>query len=98
MRRVVLLIVIAAAVLAAAMFVDWRFWYRWYTLPEDPGEWPASYYQPVVEVPGNPREFFPSAGRAELTINAGALEAAAAWAEQHNSVALIGAAPGRDSA
>ena len=71
------------------MMVDWRFWYRWYTLPEDPGEWPASYYQPVVEVPGNPGEFFPAADAAELTIDAGALESAADWAEQHNSVALL---------
>ena len=77
------------AVLAAALLIDWRFWYRWYTLPEDPGEWPASYYQPVVEVPGNPREFFPAADTAEFTINARALEAAADWAEQHNSVALL---------
>ena len=90
MRRVALLFAFAAvAVLAAALFVDWRFWYRWYTLPEDPGEWPASYYQPVVEVPGNRAEFFPAANGAQLTIDAGALEAAAAWAEQHNSVALL---------
>ena len=77
------------AVLAAALLIDWRFWYRWYTLPEDPGEWPASYYQPVVEVPGNPREFFPAADTAEVTIDARALEAAADWAERHNSVALL---------
>ena len=41
-----------------------------------------------MEVPGSPGEFFPAAGGAEFTINAGALDAAAAWAEQHNSVAL----------
>ncbi len=91
MRRVARALSIAAAivVVAAALLVDWRFWYRWNTLPEDPGEWPASYYQPVVEVPGSPREFFPVAGTGELTINAGALDAAAAWAEEHHSVALL---------
>ena len=91
MRRaaVVAAIAFVIVVLAAAMFVDWRFWCRWNTLPEDPGEWPASYYQPVVEVPGHPREFFPAADGEELTIDAGALEAAAVWAEQHNSVALL---------
>ena len=91
MRRIAVFLAIAVgvAVVAAALFVDWRFWYRWYTLPEDPGEWPASYYQPVVEVPGSPREFFPAADAAQLTIDPGALEAAAAWAEQHNSVALL---------
>ena len=91
MRRVAVAAAVAAviAALAAALFVDWRFWYRWHTLPEDPGEWPASYYQPVVEVPGNAGEFFPAADAEALTINAGALEAAADWAEQHNSVALL---------
>ncbi len=91
MRRAAVFAVIAAVivVLAAALFVDWRFWYRWNTLPEDPGEWPASYYQPVVTVPGSPGEFFPAAEGAALTIDAGALEAAADWAEQHNSVALL---------
>ena len=91
MRRIAVLVGAAAAiaVLAAVLFVDWRFWYRWYTLPEDPGEWPASYYRPVAEVPGSPGEFFPAADAAELTIDAGALQAAADWAEKHNSVALL---------
>lgn len=91
MRRIAVLIGAAAAiaVLAAVLFVDWRFWYRWYTLPEDPGEWPASYYRPVAEVPGSPGEFFPAADAAELTIDAGALQTAADWAEKHNSVALL---------
>ena len=91
MRRVAVYIAAAVAivVLTAVLLVDWRFWYRWYTLPEDPGEWPASYYQPVVEIPGGPKDFFPAADVAELTINSGALEAAAAWAEQHNTAALL---------
>jgi CubicO group peptidase (beta-lactamase class C family) len=85
----VLVVIVVAAIVAAAAFVDWRFWYRWYTLPDDPGEWPASYYSPTVEIPGDPQAFFPSAAPAELSIDADALEAAAAWAEQHNSVALL---------
>ena len=91
MRRTAVLAGVGAlvAIVVAALIVDWRFWYRWNTLPEDPGEWPASYYQPVVEVSGNPGAFFPAADTAKLTIDAGALEAAAAWAEQHNSVALL---------
>ena len=91
MRRVAVYIAIAVAivVLTAVLLVDWRFWYRWYTLPEDPGEWPASHYQPVVEIPGGPKDFFPAADVAELTIDSDALEAAAAWAEQHNTAALL---------
>jgi CubicO group peptidase (beta-lactamase class C family) len=91
MRRTLTLLALAAAValIAAAVLVDWRFWYRWYTLPEDPGEWPASYYQPTVTVPGNPGEFFPSAAAGENSIDSEALEAAAAWAEEHNSAALL---------
>ena len=86
---VVTALVLAIVVVTAAAVVDWRFWYRWYTLPEDPGEWPASYYQPVVEVPGDPQAFFPAAGAGELSIDNAALEAAAAWAEQHNTAALL---------
>jgi CubicO group peptidase (beta-lactamase class C family) len=82
-------IVVVVALLATATLVDWRFWYRWYTLPEDPGEWPASYYQPVVELPGDPGEFFPIAAADQLSIDNAALEAAAAWADEHNSAALL---------
>ena len=91
MRRVALLIVlvVVVAAAAAAALIDWRFWYRWYTLPEDPGEWPASYYQPTVTVRGDPGEFFPSAARGERTIDGEALEAAATWAEEHNTAALL---------
>ncbi len=85
--------IFAALLLVAGLVVwatvDWRFWYRWYTLPEDPGEWPASYYQPIHEVPGNPQDFFPVASDDQLTVDAESLEAAATWAEAHNSVALL---------
>lgn len=79
---VIILVAVAAA-------TDWRFWYRWFTLPEDAGEWPASYYQPTATVPGDQQTFFPVADADQLTIDSAALESAAEWAEQHNSAALI---------
>lgn len=85
MFRLVLALVMVAMALAAAS-VDWRFWKRWYTMPTDPGEWPASYYQPTVEIPGAPKPFFPQGPQ---TIAPEALAAAAKWAENHNSVALL---------
>ncbi|MFK7831300.1 MAG: serine hydrolase domain-containing protein [Congregibacter sp.] len=90
LRKTLGFLVIAAllvGVLAAA--IDWRFWYRWHTLPEDAGEWPASYYQPIVEVSGDSRPFFPIARDSERTIDPAALEAAGEWAEKHNSAALL---------
>jgi CubicO group peptidase (beta-lactamase class C family) len=90
-RRTITFIAVAmvVALIFTTVFVDWRFWYRWNTLPTDPGEWPASYYQPIVELPGEPADFFPVAEADERTIDTAALEAAAAWAEAHNSAALI---------
>ncbi len=80
------LVVIAVA---AALLIDWRFWYRWHTLPEDAGEWPASYYQPTATLAGAPAPFFPLAGASDRSIDPAALEAAASWAEAHNSAALL---------
>ncbi|MEM9182559.1 MAG: serine hydrolase, partial [Pseudomonadota bacterium] len=90
-RRVVgamaALVLVVLAVGAAT--VDWRFWYRWHNLPEDPGEWPASFYQPKHQLPGNEQAFFPIASDAERSVPADILESAAAWAEAHNSAALL---------
>jgi len=90
-KNKLLLAVIAAALILGtiAVAIDWRFWYRWHTIPEDAGEWPDSYYQPVLEVPGDRQAFFPVAADGEHTISPTALEAAAAWAEAHNSAALL---------
>lgn len=85
MARLTLVVVLVVAAVAAAT-VDWRFWKRWYTMPTDPGEWPASYYQPTVTVPGAARPFFPEG---PATIAPRALAEAADWAEKHNSAALI---------
>ena len=63
--RVLTIAVVVVAAAVAASFVDWRFWYRWETLPTDPGEWPASYYKPVSVLPGAEAPFFPAAADAE---------------------------------
>lgn len=73
----------------AASIVDWRFWQRWYTMPDDPGEWPASYYQPTVPVFGIHKDFFPVAEEGSRAVSPAALAAAEAWAEAHNSTALL---------
>ncbi|MEM7706627.1 MAG: serine hydrolase [Pseudomonadota bacterium] len=90
-RRVVgamaALVLVVLAVGAAT--VDWRFWYRWHNLPKDPGEWPASYYQPKHQLPGNEQAFFPIASDVERSVPGDTLESAAAWAEAHNSAALL---------
>jgi len=88
-RRVLALVAAVALLATAATLPDWRFWYRWFTLPQDAGEWPASYYQPAKAIAGNPQAFFPIASPDELTISSEALEAAAAWAEAHDSAALL---------
>ncbi len=90
-RSKIVLAVIAAIVVlgAVAVTIDWRFWYRWHTIPQDPGEWPASYYKPVFEVQGDPAPFFSVAEEGERTISEEALANAADWAEAHNSVALL---------
>lgn len=84
---VLLMLLLLAAV--GLLTVDWRFWYRWHTLPEDAGEWPASYYQPVAELAGDPQPWFPVVGERERTIDGEALEAAARYAQGHNSAALL---------
>lgn len=80
---------VLVVLMLVASTVDLRFWYRWYTLPDDPGEWPASFYQPVFDLTGDPQPFYPHASENDRSIEDEALEAAAAWAQEHNSAALI---------
>ncbi|MCC5861161.1 MAG: serine hydrolase [Gammaproteobacteria bacterium] len=87
--RVIAIIAAVTVVVTAATLVDWRFWYRWHTLPQDAGEWPDSFYQPAITIPGDAKPFFPSADPDQLTIASTALEAAADWAEEHNAAALL---------
>lgn len=82
---------LAALLIAVALGygIDWRFWYRWYTIPEDAGEWPASYYQPTTRLPGNPGAGLPAATPAGSAVDPAALKAAADYAEARNSIALL---------
>jgi CubicO group peptidase (beta-lactamase class C family) len=80
---------VVTILVTAVIFIEWRFWYRWHTLPVDAGEWPASYYQPVTEVSGDKQPFFPLVDTGKGSIDTTALEAAAVWAEAHNSAALL---------
>lgn len=96
LRRVLLVLTIAlllAASLAAGVLAsDWPFWRRVIALAQlpDGGEWPDSFYQPVARIDGGGGARPPAAPAAgAATIDPAALEAAAAWAEQHNSVALL---------
>lgn len=85
----VLLVGISGAVGIVA--ADWPFWQRVLRLAQlpDSGEWPESFYQPVSRVEGRPREFFPVATADAATIDPAALEAAARWAAEHDTAALL---------
>jgi CubicO group peptidase (beta-lactamase class C family) len=83
---VVLLVVAVGIGLIAA---NWPYVKRVAQLPKDPGEWPESYYQPVAVIDGGSGVFFPTASAEERSISDAALEAAASWAGEHNSVALL---------
>lgn len=93
MRRIgvafLLLIVTVIPITVGVIAADWPFWHRVFTLPQDPGEWPDSFYQPTVRIAGAPTEFLAAAPPAELSINPAALEQASDWAEANNSVALL---------
>lgn len=93
MRRVgVALLILIVTVVPTAIGViaaDWPFWHRVFQMPRDAGEWPDSFYQPTVTIEGAPTPFLAAAPPGELTIDPAALEQASAWAEAHNSVALI---------
>jgi CubicO group peptidase (beta-lactamase class C family) len=66
---------------------DWGYWYRWLTRPADMMEPPDEFYRPVAVVKGSPSPFFET--RTQPAISAEALEAAASWAETHESAALL---------
>ena len=81
--------VLMVAGLGLWLSVDWALWQRWLNRPENVGEWPASFYQPTTAVGGSRTPFFLAAAPDELTLSAAALEAAATYAEEHNSAALL---------
>ncbi|MGB8327818.1 MAG: serine hydrolase [Steroidobacteraceae bacterium] len=83
----VLLLAVSAGVGIVA--ADWPFLKRVISLPDGPGEWPESFYQPVAAIDGGSGGFFPTALPGERTVADPALEAAAQWAGDHGSVALL---------
>jgi CubicO group peptidase (beta-lactamase class C family) len=100
MRRIMLVIVMCLLVAGSAavgiVAADWPFWQRVLRLAQlpDSGEWPESFYQPVARIEGaaaagTSPSFFAPADPAAPGIDPPALEAAAAWAEKNNSVALL---------
>jgi CubicO group peptidase (beta-lactamase class C family) len=93
MLIVTLVLLVAGSSIAGIVAADWPFWKRVVALAQlnDGGEWPDSFYSPVARIDGGGagRAFFAAAAPPELTIEPAALEAAAAWAGEHNSVALL---------
>jgi len=95
-RRVMLVVTLVLLVLCAALAgmlaADWPYFRRVFAMTQlaDAGEWPDTFYQPVARIDGGGAgAFFPAAAPGETTIDPAALEAAAQWAEAHNSVALL---------
>ncbi|MBM3512554.1 MAG: serine hydrolase [Alphaproteobacteria bacterium] len=72
--------------LADPIYRDEVFWWRMSSLPKDVFEPDPYFYWPSAVVAGKPGPFLPE-GRSGISKDA--LEAAAAWAEAHESTALI---------
>lgn len=94
-RRFLLVLTLCALVVVSAAIgvglADWPFLQRSWRLAAlpDSGEWPDSFYQPVVRIGGPAVAVVPPADPATPSIEPAALAAAAAWAEANNSVALL---------
>jgi CubicO group peptidase (beta-lactamase class C family) len=88
---VVLVLLVASSTAIGVLVADWPFWRRVIAVVQlpDSGEWPDSFYQPVARIVGSPREFFPVAAAGAESIDPAALEAAAQWAADNESVALL---------
>lgn len=67
---------------------DWGYWHRWLTRPANMMEPPDEFYTPAAVVDGAPSPFF-AAQSAGQSISVASLEAAASWAEAHESAALL---------
>ncbi|MEZ5458141.1 MAG: serine hydrolase [Steroidobacteraceae bacterium] len=95
LRRTLIVLALALLVggstIVGVLVADWPFWRRVIAVVQlpDSGEWPESIYQPVARIDGTPRGFFPVAQRDALSIDPAALDAAADWAGQNESVALL---------
>ena len=102
LRRRILLVLTAVALLVVSSaigigFAAWPFLQRSWRLAAlpDSGEWPDSFYQPVVRIGGSAAAAVPAADPAMPSIDPAALQQAAAWAEANNSVALLVAHRGK---
>jgi CubicO group peptidase (beta-lactamase class C family) len=97
LQRALLVLVILLLTLVAlsigVLAADWPFWRRVVALAQlpDAGEWPESFYQPVARIGthAEPQPFAPVAAPEAQTIAPEALAAAARWAGEHHSVALL---------
>lgn len=93
LRRI--LFAVAALLIVAALGVimylasDWGYWQRVFNMPPDPMEWGDDFYQPVTVLSGPDSWQFPEAAPQITGLDPEAVEAAAAYAAEHNSVALL---------
>lgn len=100
-RRFLLALTVLALLLVSGAIgvglADWPFLQRSWRLAAlpDSGEWPDSFYQPVVRIGGRAAAEIPGAEPAAPSIGPAALQQAAIWAEANNSVALLVAHRGR---
>jgi CubicO group peptidase (beta-lactamase class C family) len=97
LQRVLLVLVIALLTLGSlsigALAANWPFWQRVIALSQlpDAGEWPESFYAPVARIGehAGPHPLAAAAAPGDRTIAPEALAAAAQWAEEHETVALL---------
>ncbi len=96
LRRRFLLGLTAVALLLVAGAIgiglaDWPFLQRSWRLAAlpDSGEWPDSFYRPVVRIGGAAAADIPAVDPATSPIERAALEEATVWAQANNSVALL---------
>lgn len=97
LRRRILLVLMGVVVVAVSTAIgiglaDWPFLERSWRVSRlaDGGEWPDSFYTPVVRIGTGVAEPLPPPAAAGATSIAGdALADAARWAEANNSVALL---------
>lgn len=100
-RRFLLVLTVVALLLVAGVIgvglADWPFLQRSWRLAAlpDSGEWPDSFYQPLVRIGGGAAADVPALDPATPSIDPEALQQAAAWAEANNSVALLVAQRGK---
>ncbi|MCU0758775.1 MAG: beta-lactamase family protein [Steroidobacteraceae bacterium] len=93
LRRVMLVVVVVLLVLCSALAgvvaADWPYLRRVIAVAgmADAGEWPDSFYTPVVRIDGGGGA--PPFPRGGDSIDPAALEAAARWAGEHGTVALL---------